>query len=108
MRCSAACCKASLQVIDVAHALALVLEAVSLPTVLLAGVLRRGLFAAAAAEFNRYNARKIVIADEAMGEEKLVGWFRTNEPESFARAAASSFGGKVSVRGDVILVEAGE
>ncbi|MBO9560425.1 MAG: FecR domain-containing protein [Caulobacter sp.] len=65
-------------------------------------------FAAAAAEFNRYNARKIVIADETMGEEKLVGWFRTNEPESFARAAASSFGGKVSVRGDVILVEAGE
>ncbi len=65
-------------------------------------------FATAAAEFNRYNARKIVIADDAMADEKLVGWFRTNEPESFARAAASSFGGKVTVRGDVILVEAGE
>jgi transmembrane sensor len=65
-------------------------------------------FAAAAAEFNRYNERKIVIADGAMADEKLVGWFRTNEPESFARAAASSFGGKVTVRGEVILVEAGE
>jgi transmembrane sensor len=53
-------------------------------------------FAAAAAEFNRYNDRKIVIADGAMADEKLVGWFRTNEPESFARAAASSFGGKVT------------
>jgi transmembrane sensor len=65
-------------------------------------------FAAAAAEFNRYNDRKIVIADGAMADEKLVGWFRTNEPESFARAAASSFNGKVTVRGEVILVEAGE
>jgi transmembrane sensor len=65
-------------------------------------------FAAAAAEFNRYNDRKIVIADGAMADEKLVGWFRTNEPESFARAAAGSFGGKVTVRGEVILVEAGE
>jgi transmembrane sensor len=65
-------------------------------------------FAAAAAEFNRYNDRKIVIADGAMADEKLVGWFRTNEPESFARAVASSFGGRVTVRGEVILVEAGE
>jgi transmembrane sensor len=65
-------------------------------------------FSTAAAEFNRYNDRKIVIADGAMADEKLVGWFRTNEPESFARAAASSFGGKVTVRGEVILVEAGE
>ena len=64
-------------------------------------------FSAAAAEFNRYNDRKIVIANAAMADEKLVGWFRTNEPESFARAAASSFGGKVTVRGDVILIETG-
>jgi len=64
-------------------------------------------FSAAAAEFNRYNDRKIVIADSAMAGEKMVGWFRTNEPESFARAAASSFGGKVTVRGEVILVETG-
>ncbi|PVM88788.1 FecR family protein [Caulobacter radicis] len=62
-------------------------------------------FGAAAEEFNRYNARKIVIADPALAEQKLVGWFRTNEPESFARAAASSFGARVTVRGDAILVQ---
>lgn len=62
-------------------------------------------FGAAAEEFNRYNARKIVIADPALAEQKLVGWFRTNEPESFARAAAASFGARVTVRGDAILVQ---
>jgi len=62
-------------------------------------------FGAAAQEFNRYNARKIVIADPALAEQKLVGWFRTNEPESFARAAAASFGARVTVRGDAILVQ---
>ncbi len=62
-------------------------------------------FGAAAEEFNRYNARKIVIADAALADQKLVGWFRTNEPESFARAAAASFGARVTVRGDAILVQ---
>ncbi|KSB90085.1 iron dicitrate transport regulator FecR [Caulobacter vibrioides] len=62
-------------------------------------------FGAAAEEFNRYNARKIVIADPVLAEQKLVGWFRTNEPESFARAAAASFGARVTVRGDAILVQ---
>lgn len=62
-------------------------------------------FGAAAQEFNRYNARKIVIADPDLAEQKLVGWFRTNEPESFARAAAASFGARVTVRGDAILVQ---
>jgi transmembrane sensor len=65
-------------------------------------------FGAAAADFNRYNDRKIVIADGRLADEKLVGWFRTNEPESFARAAAASFGARVTVRGEIILVQAGE
>ncbi len=64
-------------------------------------------FGAAAEEFNRYNARKIVIVDQGLADQRLVGWFRTNEPESFARAAAASFGARVTVRGDAILVEAG-
>jgi transmembrane sensor len=38
-------------------------------------------FGEAAAEFNRYNDRKIVIAGQGLADEKLVGWFRTNEPE---------------------------
>lgn len=65
-------------------------------------------FGDAAEEFNRYNDRKIVIVDPGLADEKLVGWFRTNEPESFARAAAASFGGRVTVRGDAILVQASE
>lgn len=40
----------------------------------------------AAAEFNRYNSRKIVIADPALGDEKLVGWFRADQPDTFARS----------------------
>jgi len=63
-------------------------------------------FGEAAAEFNRYNSRKIVIVGQGLADEKLVGWFRTNEPESFARAAAASFGAQVTVRGDAILVQA--
>jgi transmembrane sensor len=62
-------------------------------------------FGEAAAEFNRYNSRKIVIVGQDLADEKLVGWFRTNEPESFARAAAASFGAQVTVRGDAILVQ---
>ncbi|KRA60093.1 iron dicitrate transport regulator FecR [Caulobacter sp. Root655] len=64
-------------------------------------------FGEAAAEFNRYNPRKIVIADPALANQRLVGWFRTNDPESFARAAAASFGARVVVRGDTILVQSG-
>ena len=61
----------------------------------------------AVAEFNRYNERKIVIADPALQGERLVGWFRTNDPEGFARAAAASLGGGVQVAGNTILVHAG-
>jgi len=48
----------------------------------------------AAAEFNRYNAVKIRVAPELAGE-KVVGRFRTNEPEAFARAASIMFDAQV-------------
>src|SRR6185312_13816101 len=41
----------------------------------------------AAEEFNRYNRRKIFI-DPTLSDKRLVGWFHTNEPETFAHAAA--------------------
>ena len=50
----------------------------------------------AAAEFNRYNERQVVIADPALARERLVGRFRTNEPDSFARAVALTLGARVS------------
>ncbi len=58
----------------------------------------------AAAEFNRYNARKVVISDSDMGQQGLVGWFRVNDPEGFAQAAAATLGGQVLVRDNVILI----
>lgn len=41
-------------------------------------------------DFNRYNRRKLVIADPRLTAEKLDGTFRTDDPEGFARAVAES------------------
>lgn len=59
----------------------------------------------AAAEFNRYNTRKLIVEDEAMAREQLVGWFRTHEPEGFARAVASSLHARVRIDGERIRIE---
>lgn len=58
----------------------------------------------AAEQFNRYNAVKIEIADAAVGEEKMIGRFRTNEPQAFARSVAAIVPAKVDVRGDRIIL----
>jgi len=50
----------------------------------------------AAAEFNRYNDRHIVIDDPALGRERLVGYFRANDPESFVKAVANTLGAQVT------------
>lgn len=50
----------------------------------------------AAAEFNRYNSRKIVVQDPELAGEKMVGQFAANEPETFARAVASTLGAQVA------------
>jgi transmembrane sensor len=42
--------------------------------------------AEAVAEFNRYNVRKIELSDAALGQKKMIGRFRTNEPDAFAHA----------------------
>lgn len=41
---------------------------------------------AAVAEFNRYNDRKLVVADPALAGERFDGVFRTDDPEGFAQA----------------------
>ncbi|WP_269714821.1 FecR family protein [Caulobacter sp. NIBR2454] len=56
-------------------------------------------------EFNRYNARKIVLADPSLADERLVGWFRTYEPESFAVAAAGMLGLQVVAQPNEILLQ---
>lgn len=60
--------------------------------------------AAAVAEFNRHNARKIVITDPQLQGRRVVGWFHTNEPESFARAVALSEAAEIDTSGDVIML----
>jgi transmembrane sensor len=47
-------------------------------------------FAEAAAEFNRYNARKLLIPDPAIAQKRFYGVFRIDDPEGFARAASQS------------------
>lgn len=59
----------------------------------------------AASELNRYNVRQIVIGDPAIGNEQLVGFFRTTEPENFAHAVAGMVGGSVVVEGETIRIE---
>jgi transmembrane sensor len=46
----------------------------------------------AAQEFNRYNARQIIIADPAVAREELSGLFNINDPEGFARTVQASLG----------------
>ncbi len=57
--------------------------------------------AAATAEFNRYNTRRLTI-DPSLGDKRLVGWFHTNEPETFARAAAATLSVAVTIDDDEI------
>jgi transmembrane sensor len=52
--------------------------------------------AEAAAEFNRYNGRKVVIDDPGLAGERLVGRFRADEPDNFAVAAASTLGAVIA------------
>jgi transmembrane sensor len=58
----------------------------------------------AAAEFNRYNDRKLTI-DPALTNQRFVGWFHTNEPETFAQAVVTALGATVVVRENEIHLE---
>lgn len=60
--------------------------------------------AAAVSEFNRYNTRKIVITDPQLEGRRIVGWFHTNEPESFARAVAASEKADIDESSGVIML----
>lgn len=71
-----------------------------------AGVLtfRDQSLADAAAEFNRYNQRKIVIDDAAVAELKVEGNFRANNVEAFVRLLESGFPVRASVDEDRIVL----
>ncbi len=46
----------------------------------------------AAAEFNRYNGRRIVIEDPELARETYVGRFHTNDPEAFVKSVSLTLG----------------
>ena len=58
----------------------------------------------AAAEFNRYNKRQIVVADPAVNEVTISGNFRATNVESFARLLAEGFPVEVELRADTIVL----
>jgi transmembrane sensor len=56
----------------------------------------------AVAQFNRYNAKKLVISDPGLAAEKLVGQFRATDPRHFAEAVATTLGAQIDEAGDMI------
>jgi transmembrane sensor len=60
--------------------------------------------AAAAAEFNRYSARRIIVADAAAGALRIGGNFRWSNAEAFVRLLQQGFPVRVEERGDAIVV----
>ncbi len=72
---------------------------------------RRGLLifdqralADAAAELNRYNTRKLVIADPQTANLIIGGTFRTNDVEAFTRVVHEILGVKIETRGNTITI----
>lgn len=60
--------------------------------------------AEAAAEFNRYNTRKIVIRDPEVGEIRIGGNFRATSTDAFVRLLADGFPIRVEERGEEIVL----
>ena len=58
----------------------------------------------AAAEFNRYNRQKIVIADPDAARLQIIGTFPANEVDAFIEVAQSVFRLHVEHRGDEIVL----
>lgn len=62
----------------------------------------------AVARFNRYNRRKLVLASPELGAVSIVGWFRLDDPESFARAVSVGLPARVSTSGEAIFIARGQ
>lgn len=58
----------------------------------------------AAAEFNRYNRRKLIIDNADLAAETVVGRFRTDEPDAFAGSVAIALDARVEAGADIILI----
>lgn len=58
--------------------------------------------ASVAAQFDRYGAARIVIADPSLAREPITGSFAANDPRGFARAIAASLDARVTIDGNAI------
>ncbi|HEV2561631.1 MAG TPA: FecR domain-containing protein [Rhizomicrobium sp.] len=67
-------------------------------------VFNRTTLADAASEFNRYNVRKIVIADPAAASLAIDGTFSTTDEAAFIDAARTIFGLRVNGKGRDIVI----
>ena len=57
-----------------------------------------------AAEFNRYNRQKIVIADAQVGRLMIIGTFPSNDLQAVINTAREVFNLRVSQQGDRIRI----
>jgi transmembrane sensor len=67
-------------------------------------IFRRTPLADAVTQFNRYNMRKLVVADRAAGSLQIGGTFQANNPDVFARVARDVLGLHVETRGGEIVI----
>jgi len=58
----------------------------------------------AAAEFNRYNSDKLIVADPAAASMTIVGTFRTSDMKLFAAATRDALGLSIEHRGPDIVI----
>jgi transmembrane sensor len=65
---------------------------------------RHAALADAAAEFNRYNAAKLIIADAQVGRKKIVGTFQARNVDLFAQVIRELLGLRVSKTGGDIVI----
>ncbi|TXC72114.1 DUF4880 domain-containing protein [Sphingomonas ginsenosidivorax] len=57
----------------------------------------------AAAEFNRYNTRQLSV-EAPLADRRIVGWFRTDDIDGFARSAAAMTGARIERDGRYLRV----
>ncbi len=67
-------------------------------------VFRDATLADVAAEFNRYNARKLVVADADAGALRIGGSFRWDNAEGFARLLERGFPVRAAYAADSIVL----
>jgi transmembrane sensor len=67
-------------------------------------VLKNQTLSDAVADFNRYSAKPIVIADAALGGKRLFGQYKLDEPELFANDVSTVLAVPVTITADAIFI----